>query len=187
MARGRPRKPGKRYKSGDLKPVYDKGSERIAAASARFGTHYSSALGRAYAAGLLGDGDRAFDRLNGGKKFAQLYTRTFGGTVYRCALDRSPRGPIEDPAQEDPQRDQMGRDWLAKVMRELDGAGCRPWLDQLISSAYVDTGPQWLDRLILGCGKKPDQTLLDAAIAALDILAPPKRSRIRAANYHNPG
>lgn len=68
--RGRSSKPGKRTKSGRLardgyaQPLYDCGNERVQALSARYGTHYSTALGRAYAAGLLGEPQEALNRYN---------------------------------------------------------------------------------------------------------------------------
>lgn len=197
MARGRPRKTGahKREKNGRIKrnsyaePTYDKGSERVQAMRARFGTYYNTPLGRAYAAGLLGDLDKeaelALNRYQAGRRFASLYTKIIGSDVYRCALDRTPRGAandIEDP--EVLEREKAEQDWLFDAMAQLDRSGTRPWLDQLLSRLNTDAGPYWLDALLAG-GKQPaDTCILKAATDALDILAPPPlRSRIVAVTY----
>jgi len=183
--RGRPRKQGKRHPNGRLvhETTYDKGSEWVQAQRSKYQTHYNTALGRAYAAGLLSeDADLALDLYQGGKRFARVYNRVIGGETYRCPLDRTPRGSLgEIEASEQEARDHA---WLFAAMTSLDNAGCRPWLDQLIARSHTDLGPPWLDRLLAG-GKDPaDQMVLKAAIAALDILAPPRKDvGIRSAHY----
>lgn len=175
--RGRPSKSGQRTKGGRLKrdgyaaPSFDKGTQRVQSMRERYGTHYSTALGRAYAAGLLGEPSIALDRYQGGKRFVRVYTRVIGGQPYHCPLDQTPRG-AESMEFADPERDQREHDWLHAAMNSLDVAGVRPWLDQLISVLYVDHDPPWLARLLHG-GKDPaDRMVLNAAIQALDILAP---------------
>jgi hypothetical protein len=172
---GRRRKTGERHRCGKLRETFDHGSERVQAMRGLYGTHYSTALGRAYAAGLLGDPAVALDRYQGGKKFVRVYTRCIGGQAYRCPLDQTPRGSntIDFEATEQEQRD---HDWLHAAMDSLDVAGVRPYLDQLITREHTDQGPAWLDALLRG-GKHPaDRILLDAAIRALDILAPARRA-----------
>lgn len=175
--RGRKMNTGRRrYASGRAvanrypEPVYDKGSERVQAMRARFGEHYSSALGRAYAACLLGDEAEAQNRYQAGKRFMRLYARIIGGQSCRSALNLSPRGnaiPVESPYEAQEQA------WLFAAMDDLDREGLRPWLDQLVSPLYTDAGPRWLDRLLAG-GKDPaDQMVLATAIKALDCVAPP--------------
>lgn len=183
--RGRKLTPGKRYPGGKRKPApiaYDRGSEWVQAQRARYGEHYSSALGRAYAAGLLGEGNDAKRLYDGGKAFVRAYRRIYGGEGYRCPLNDDPRstgfemansGILDD--------DRRCRDWLRAVSDSLDVAGVRPWLDQLIHSLYVDAGPPWLDRLLAGGKDSADRMFLDAALQALDIIAPAKRSIHRAA------
>lgn len=178
MARGRKAKAGRREPNGRLQrnhsptPAYDHGNERIQAARARYGVHYSTALGRAYAGGLLGD--RADDLYAGGKRFVMVYRRLIGGEAYRCPLDDSPRG--ENVVELEPtDRDRRDHEWLFAAMDELDVAGVRPWFDQLISALNHDHGPEWMDRLLKG-GRDPiDRMMLDTAIKALAILAPPPR------------
>lgn len=177
MARkGRPSKSGKRYPGGKRVPVtpHDKGSEWVQAMREKYQTHYSTALGRAYAAGLLHeDASIALDLYQGGKRFARVYNRVCGGETYRSPLDRTPRGSeSEIEAYEHDKRD---RDWLFFVMDSLDDGGLRPWLDQLLARQHTDHGPVWLDRLLAG-GKDPaDQMVLKAAVCALEVVAPPRR------------
>ena len=174
--RGRKLKEGDRYKGGKLRQTYDKGTERAQAMTARYGTHYSTALGRAYAAGLLGEPQEALDRYQAGKRFVRIYSRCIGGSPYRCPLDQTPRGSnvIDFEATEQDQRD---HDWLHEAMTLMDKAGVRPWLDQLITACHTDHGPAWLDRILHG-GKHPaDAMMLKAAVEALDILAPHRRPR----------
>ena len=176
MARkGRPRKTGKRHPNGKLVHVerFDRGSDWVQSRVQLYGTHYNTALGRAYAGGLLGDEAEAQDRYMGGKRFARVYNRVCGGETYRCPLDRSPRGSVSEV--EASEFDGQDRDWLFAAMDSLDVAGVRPWLDQLISRGHTDHGPAWLDRLLTG-GKDPADTMvLKAAIIALDIVAPARK------------
>lgn len=176
MARpGRKRKAGPRTKGGRLKqdgypyPKRDKGSEWVQARRSRFGEHYGSALGRAYAAGLLGDEAEARIRLDVGKKFARLYSRFIEVRRYTCPLGRDVPAHSVTLAP-DPMRAKQDQDWLFDAMVKLDDDGARPWLDQLLSEAFTDTGPAWLERL-LGDGKHPaDAMVLKAAIRALDAI-----------------
>lgn len=189
MGRGRPAKSGRRTKSGALarnnypQPAYDRGTERVQAMKARYGEHYSTALGRAYAAGLLGDEQQAMDRYQAGKKFARLYSRLIDVHPYTCPLDNSPRGGNVVDLEYD-ERGMAEQQWLFEAMDKLDRIGARPWLDQLISIMHIDHGPAFLDRLLSG-GRDPcDRTLLKAALDALDALAPPSRTvTIIAVNY----
>lgn len=185
MARkGRPTKPGRRTKSGrrvpDARPI-DKGNDRVQERRARYGDHHATALGRAYAAGLLGDAAEAQDRYIAGKRFARVYARVIRVQAYRCALNDSPRGN-PDLATIDPEqieRDRADQDWLFAIMRKLDDEGLRPWLDQLVSDCYVDSDPYWLANILAG-GKHPaDLMVLQAAIKALDCIAPRRAVGIR--------
>jgi hypothetical protein len=174
--KGRPSKPGKRHPGGQLvhEPQIVKGSDWVQAQQAKYQTHYNTALGRAYAAGLLADNqDIALDRYQGGKRFARVHNRVCGGETYRCPLDRTPRGS-ESPV-ETFEHDKRDRDWLFAAMDSMDVLGVRPYLDQLITRAHTDRGPAWLDRLLAG-GKDPaDRMLLKAAIQALEVVAPARK------------
>ena len=175
MARGRPRKSGKRHPNGKLKqePYFDRGSEWVQSRVAKYDTHYTTALGRAYAAKLLGDEAESQDRYEGGKRFARVYNRVFGGETYRCALDPTPHGAAGNcEASEYIAKE---RAWILDVIRDLDAAGLRPWLDQLISRLYTYHGPPWLDRLIADQNNQADLLLIQAARDALDVVAPHRK------------
>jgi len=172
--KGRPQKPGKR-KSG--RPVvdrsFDRGSEWVQRQRDRYGEHYGSAIGRAYAAGLLGDGSQAKDRFDAAKRFSRAYMRIISQDRYRCALDRTPRGNLAiDLSPEANAFELEEQAWLFEAMNTLDQTGTRPFFDQLISSLHADKGPYWLDAL-LGGGRHPaDRMVLDAALKAIDAITP---------------
>lgn len=177
---GRKRKTGARYKCGKLKPEasFDRGSDWVQAQKARFGSYYSSALGRAYAAGLLGEEDEAKRLLDAGNAFARTYNRVIGPVgIYRCPLDRTPRGGLTLVKDDDEQqeRDLDQQRWLYAAIDSLDVDGSRPWLDQLLHSNYTDIGPHWLDNLLAGSKDPVDAMFLRAATRALDIIAPAKQ------------
>lgn len=179
-----------RYKCGKLKPStkkadnFDRGSDWVQSQRARFGTYYSSALGRAYAAGLLGEvhSEEAKRLLDAGSAFARTYSRVIGPVgIYRCPLDRTPRGGLTlvDSSPEQQERDLDQQRWLYAAMEALRLDGSRPWLDQLLHANYTDSGPHWLDAHLAGNPQASDHMLLKAALRALDVIAPPKqRSRI---------
>ena len=175
MAKGRKRKTGPRTKSGALSRAgqsrVDRGTERIQAMRDKFGDHYNSAIGRAFASGLLGNGPEALDRYQEGKRFARVYTKLIARS-YRCPLNDTPRGGA---IEIDHEREQLEQDWLFTAMDKLDREGLRPWLDQLVSPIYTDAGPYWLEAILKG-GKHPaDLMLLKTAIKALDAITPQRK------------
>lgn len=186
--KGRKRKPGARTASGALKrnnypqPVYDRGADRVRVQRERFGEHYNSALGRAYAAGLLGDEAEAANRLRAGKRFSRLYSALIEQGRYRCALNPEPRSAGRSTAFHGASDRDLGQEWLFDAMRDLDKAALRPWLDQMLAAEFHDAGPVWLTRLLAG-GRDPyDQAMLKHCIEALDCIAPAlPKPRIRAA------
>lgn len=166
--RGRPSKAGKRRPNGRLihEPSIVQPSEWVAQMRARFGNYYSTALGRAFVSGLLGEGNEAKDRYDNACKFVRLYTRFIGGSAYRCPLNDTPRGGNVVEIVTERQGDDHA--WLMANLGRLDRSGGRPYFDQLISSLHTDSGPYWADALIDG-GKHPaDLAVLAAALKALD-------------------
>lgn len=204
---GRPRKQGKRrYPNGRIKavphsePVFLKGNDRIEAMRERFGSYYNSALGRAFAAGLLGEGQEALSRYQAARKFVKLHARFYGAPAYTCPLDQTPRGNVVDLHNVDFENNRKQLRWLEAASDAMDVAGVRPYLDQLLSVVNVDSGPHWLNALLdvlawnaalpsLNAARKKegfplldprmpdhrDGLLLNAAIRALDIIAPEVR------------
>lgn len=172
-------KAGRRTKSGRLKrdnyagPKIVQPSEWVAAQRARFGEHYSSALGRAFASGLLGDGQIAKDRLDAGKRFSRLYSAIIDTRPYGCPLGREQRSLGGSGANFDMERAQSDQDWLFAAMKRV--GHLRPWLDAMVSKEYTDAGPVWLTRLLMG-GKDPyDRAMLKHCTDALDAIAPARR------------
>lgn len=158
---------------------YDRGSEWVQQQRARYGEHYSTALGRAFVHGLLGEGQQANDRYAEAKRFARLYARIISQDRYRCALDRTPRGNLAvaiDLDQLEWEREQQ--EWLFAAMAKIDATGCRPFLDQLLSTIHADKGPYWLDNLLAGGQHPADLAVLRAALVAIDAIVPPRVSRI---------
>lgn len=190
MARpGRKSKPGKRDKSGRrLKSAQecggpDRGTEFVAAMRVRFGVHATTALGRAYAAGLLDDpvdDKRAADRLQNAARYRQVQGRIFGdASCGRNPLDTSPRGGVS-VVQDMTDRDVAAREWYRQNALRVDATACGSFLDQLTSSAYTDAGPPWLDRL-LGVAARDrhpaDLAVLECAVAAIDAIGPVVQAR----------
>lgn len=187
MSKGRKRKAGKRTPSGQLSragrsTLPNRPSEWVQARRAMFGSHYNTALGRAYASGLLGEGQDGKTRLDAGNRFVLRYSKVFGANAYSCPLDRTPRGTNDNT---DTARDRHQQAWLFATMDRLDALGLRPWLDQLIHRNYTDAGPHWLDALLAARwnahkthwragepqGKDSDLRLLEAALKALDCIS----------------
>lgn len=204
---GRKAKAGKRERNGRLQrnnypePKLEKPSAWVAERVARYGVHYCWALGRAYASGLLDDGD-ALSRYQAAKKFVRVYQRFYGSDAYACPLDNSPRGSnvVDLTISEYQERD---REWLRTAMDSMDVSGGRPYLEQLLSRQHTDQGPPWLDRLLdvvlwnqelpqlnaqlrakHGSGFVPlglkefnphDRMILDTAIRALDVITPERK------------
>ena len=189
MARaGRKAKAGKRTKSGRLvrDTTFDKGSDWVQAQRERFDAHYSTALGRAYASGLLGQGAEAKDRYDAGKRLARTRSRYYAHRRTRCALDTSPRGNVVVIVTEDELEQALAdKQWLAEAERKIPPA-CAPYLDQLLSDIHTDAGPYWLTLLL---ETKPaerdrrDLMVLDLALRALDAIAPKRTEGIIRAIY----
>jgi len=173
----RKRKPGPRYKGGKRRPEYDHGNERAREMRRRYGVHYTTPLGRLYAAGMLADSQQlATDRYQAGKRFSAVYSRILVHDGYRCPLDDTPRGLANfDPP--DPDKLERDHDWLLAVMAEMDATGVRLWLDQCLSKAFTDHGPYWVERLLAHRPTGFDDLKLSELRTALDILCCGKRRR----------
>ena len=188
MARaGRKRKQGvARTKSGRISRAgqqpdhsFDRGSEWVQAQRAKYGEHYSTALGRAFVHGLLGEGQEANDRYAEAKRFLRLYARLIDQDRYRCALDRTPRGNLAVAVDLDQlEWEHQQQEWLFAAMAKLDQTGCRPYFDQLLSTMHTDKGPYWLDNLLAGGQHPADIAVLKAALVALDAIVPKRPMRI---------
>ncbi|SLK03885.1 hypothetical protein [Novosphingobium mathurense] len=170
--KGRPKKQGERYKCGKLRPTFDKGSERVQALRERYGEYYGSALGRAFKHGLLGSDATANVRFDAGKRFARLYSAMIERGRYGCPLGRETLSAGSCGQISGNSFEMDNQEWLFDAMNDLDNAGLRPWLDQLILDQYHDHGPPWLDRLLAGGRDPADRMVMKCALDALDVIAP---------------
>lgn len=153
MAKGRPRKPGKR-KYGRLIKTGDEGirqaNDNALSRRELFGTNGWDAIGRAYSVGLLGEGDEAKDRLEKGRRYCAAHFAIYSPKQYRCALDRSPVGGSDEINPERDARLIEQRAWLDHEWKRLHLMGCGPYFDQLVDPLrmWTDMDPPWLAHLI---------------------------------------
>lgn len=174
MARkGRPRKPGRRTDRD--KPIravqpHDKGNDRVQALRERFGEHYSTALGRAYAAGLLGEETLARVRYDAGKRFKRAVERFYEVGRITCPLNQRVRsGGFSVQISGDPYEEEEFA-WVNDKSRRVEVV--RSYLDSLILDIYHDRDPYWLAALLDGGRHPADLAVLDTVIKALDLIAP---------------
>lgn len=142
MARGRPRKQGRRDKSGKLRPIImpDRGNDRTAAKRDQFGTDGGDAIGRAYRSGLLGeDGQRLMQTA---RSIHRAYWPMFGVGAVGCTLGERSGGSGHDNLERER--------WLTKTIFSIDAMGRdhRKAFDELVLDFNPDYGPHWLDTLI---------------------------------------
>lgn len=149
LANGRPSRAGH-------VPAWDRGSERTMAMQALYGPDGSDALGRAYRAGLLGEGSDAKALLDTGRRIANAYWQAYATGSYKCPLGARTHGNIADMDHEKiKRREEWLRDCLAKVKH-------RTQFDALVIDVNPDSGPEYLDRIIYAkrTSTQPDE--LDA-------------------------
>lgn len=166
MARGRKRKSGDRYSNGRLRPVRDRGNDRIRALRELYAVHGSGkagddldcALGQAHAAGLLDGADvDARILLEHGREWHRLYRRRYGGSVRTSDFERVDRS---EPDLETRSADLRFRLW-SRVVDRLE-ARERAAIDQVcIRHGEGGTLPAFLERLINGWKKKRRPPLYD--------------------------
>lgn len=141
----RPRKSGKRTKAGRLsRPAAARrvsGNDRAEAKKLLYGQEGVDAIGRAWRMGLLGEPAEARDLVMAARTIARRYRIMFEHGKIRCALNQSVGGSHEDDEEVKRQR---------RMIRKLLVLDQRPAsFDELVLDHYPDTGPAWLDRLIL--------------------------------------
>lgn len=180
---GRKRKPGARTKTGRLSRAgvmpYDHGTERAQAMKALYGDNWADAIGRAFAAGLLGEPDRAKPLLDHARAihaaYWQAYTTTPLGSCLRNA--GSSRTTGSDVIDFDAERIKRREQWLNETLRIVATMGVRRQFDQLVIDVNPDNGPAWLDRLLWdkrtgkNTSSESDHSAFRAAMDALVKLA----------------
>jgi hypothetical protein len=174
---GRPKKAGKRTKSGRLSrgpSNFDKGTERAQAMIALYGPDGCDAIGRLYQAGFLGEGEDAKGNeakalLDMARKVSRLYWRAYEtGAVKSCIAD-SNFGAIVDI---DHARVKQQELWLSESLRIVNSMGrnVRRSFDQLVVDVNPDHGPPWVDALLSRKGTDNDKARLREALDGLEAL-----------------
>lgn len=151
MAKGRKRKAGKRTKSGQLsragQPSIIKGNERAQAMQALYGQDGADAIGRAYRAGLLGEGSDAKAMLDTARRMSNAYWAAYGTGRITCTLADKTGG---DSSPLSPEIARRREEWLSGCMDTIKRLGWthKRFFDALVIDVNPDHGPLWLDRLL---------------------------------------
>lgn len=147
MMAGRKRKPGARTKSGRLITPLDRGTERVQAMQALYGPDGCDAIGRAYRAGLLGEGNEAKALLDTARAIASAYWVAYEQGRYQCALGDREHGNVAPINQAAVKRRE---EWLTECIAVVNrmGRDVRRAFDQLVIDVNPDSGPAWLDATI---------------------------------------
>lgn len=172
--KGRKRKPGPRTKSGRLITPLDRGTERVQAMQALYGPDGCDAIGRAYRAGLLGEGNEAKALLDTARSISGAYWVAYEQGRYQCALgDRS----FGNVAHIDQAKVKRREEWLNECLTVVNrmGRDVRRAFDQLVIDVNADSGPAWLDAMIWHTKRKvpvPSAALVQfrKALDALEVL-----------------
>ena len=182
--RGRKRKNAARTKSGRIsrakpfriEPAYDKGTDHAQAVQALYGQNGTDAIGRAYEAGFLGQGNEAKALLDKARSIFSAYWSAYGvGMIRKSSTADNDNGSTAVPDYDRiRQREEALRDDLHSVNRM--GPAYRRAFDQLVVDVNPDAGPGWLDSLLWADkhGKPQDPAAigqLRKAIEALENIA----------------
>ena len=160
---GRKRKNGRRTLSGQLSRAgmsYDKGTERTQLMQALYGTNGSDAIGRAFEAGLLGQGQDAKAMLDMGRRIFNAYWAAYSTGSYQCAIGPKVSGSV---VSIDHERERRREEWLRSVLDWVRREGDHRAFYQLVIDVNPDSGPDWLDRLL---ESHRQRTLADIADSA---------------------
>jgi hypothetical protein len=118
-----------------------------------YGPDGSDAIGRAYRAGLLGEGSDAKALLDTARRIAAAYWQAYSTGSYTCPLGNRTHGGVADLDHERiKRREEWLRDCLAKVKH-------RTQFDALVIDVNPDSGPEYLDRIIYAkrTSTRPDE------------------------------
>jgi hypothetical protein len=117
------------------------GNDRAEARKLLYGEDGVDAIGRAWRTGLLGEPAEARELVMAARTMARRYRIMFEHAKIRCALNQSVGGGEESEGEVKRQR-QMIRRLLVLEQRPAS-------FDELVLNQHPDSGPAWLDRLIL--------------------------------------
>jgi hypothetical protein len=175
---GRKRKAGRRTSSGRLSraglvPLFDRGTEHAQAMQALYGTDGSDAIGRAYRAGLLGDGSEAKAMLDLARGISNTYWRAYATGTYQCPLGGRTYGSVVEIDAEKAKRRELWLNECLDTVRRMGPQADRAFR-QLVVDVNPDSGPRWLDTLIFAKRTRndnlPEMDTLRTAIVALETL-----------------
>ncbi|RYG88027.1 MAG: hypothetical protein EON59_05685 [Alphaproteobacteria bacterium] len=180
---GRKRKTGMRTKTGRLSRAgvcpYDKGTERAQLMRTLYGDNWADPIGRAFAAGLLGQPDEAKPLLDYARSIHAAYWMAYATVPVGSALRNagSSRTTGADVISMDCERAKRREMWLNEDLRCVCAMGVRREFDALVIDVNPDSGPDWLDRLIYDkrTGKQTasdrDHAAFRAALDALETIS----------------
>lgn len=177
--KGRTRRQAKREKNGRASragvPRFDKGTERAQAMTAPYGQDGADAIGRAYRAGLLGQGSDAKALLDMARRISNAYWQAYETGRYACPLADRTHGTV---AILDHQRIKRREEWLNDCLDHVRRKGpvARRAFYQLVIDVNPDCGPHFLDRLCFAtrtnhAAGPGDQTMMATALELLRDLA----------------
>jgi hypothetical protein len=114
---------------------------------ALYGPDGCDAIGRAYRAGLLGEGNEAKALLDTARAISGAYWVAFEQGRYQCALGDRTHGNVE---QIDQAKVKRREEWLTECLNVVNrmGRDVRRAFDQLVIDVHPDHGPTWLDTAI---------------------------------------
>lgn len=152
--------------------MFDKGNERAQAMQALYGADGADAIGRAYRAGLLGEGSEAKALLDTARRISNAYWQAYATGRYQCPLGDRTHGSVIDMDHEKIKRRE---EWLSGCLNDVRRMGpqCDRAFRQLAIDVNPDHGPAWLDALCYAERTKaePDIASRHMLIAALDALS----------------
>jgi len=178
--RGRKRRAGQREANGRLQrrstivPVFDRGTERTQAMQALYGPDGADAIGRAYRAGFLGEGNEAKALLDMARRISNAYWQAYATGTYVCPLSDRTHGSV---VEIDHERIKRREEWLQQCLAVVHrmGTATNRAFRQLVIDVNPDSGPSWLDALVWHTQRDKvadpaDTARLGLAVAALENL-----------------
>lgn len=145
-------------------------------------TDTADAIGRAYAAGLLGHeqpdfGPSSKDLLQAGRNIAWQYWRVYA-SQFPTPDSLARFQPCQPSARIDPDRERIIEAALNDALKIVEGESrdCRRAFDQLVIDLNPDYGPKWLDNIIYAHRRKQrategDYNMLRLAKKGLELIA----------------
>ena len=169
---GRKRLPNGRPSRANPLPAFDRGTERTIAMQAFYGPDGSDAIGRAFRAGLLGEGTEAKALLDTARRVHNAFWQAYSTGSYKCPLGDRTHGGAADI---DHERIKRREEWLRASLNTVQRMGLRTQFDALVIDVHPDHGPPFLDELIFAKRTRADpyplhEQRLSLAIKALSEL-----------------